>query len=81
MAIRPVLFTRHIQPLFTDEQRECMLEGPRGFDLHRYEDVASRAELIYGRLEDLSMPADDSGPWPPEWIAIFRRWIDEGLAP
>ena len=81
MPIRPVRYGLHIRPLFTLEQRDCMLEGPRGFDLHDYQAVAARAELIHARLADLSMPADDSGPWPPEWIAIFRRWIDEGLAP
>jgi hypothetical protein len=58
-----------------------MLPGPGGFDLKRYEDVRDKADLIFSRLEDRTMPADESGPWPDEWINLFRRWIDEGLMP
>jgi hypothetical protein len=81
MANRPVSYKIHLQPLFTDEQQTCMQAGPTGFDLKKYEDVRDRAARIYGRLSDKTMPADDSGPWPDEWIGLFKRWMDEGLAP
>jgi hypothetical protein len=50
------------------------------FELDRYEDVRDNAELIYERLADKSMPMDETGPWPDEWVTLFRRWIDEGRA-
>jgi hypothetical protein len=81
MANRPTSYALHLRPLFTEDQRQCMLPGPRGFDLTRFEDVRDRAELIFSRLDDRSMPADDTGPWPDEWIQLFRRWIDEGCQP
>jgi hypothetical protein len=24
-------------------------------------------------------PPDEGGPWPPEWLALFERWINEGM--
>ena len=50
-----------------------------GIDLSSYEDVKSKAEVIYARLEDGSMPCD--GPWPKEQVSLFKRWMDEGMAP
>lgn len=71
----PARFRHHIQPLFNEEQRGCML----GYlDLWSYDDVRSNASLILTRVSDHSMPDDESGPWPDEWIALFKRWIDEG---
>lgn len=49
------------------------------FDLHRYEDVRDHADNILATLMDGSMPCD--GSWPPDRIAIFRRWIDEEKRP
>jgi hypothetical protein len=48
-------------------------------DLHKYEDVRDRADAILSVLEDGSMPCD--GSWPPERVAIFRRWIEDGKQP
>jgi hypothetical protein len=50
-----------------------------GLDLSSYEDVKAKAAEIYARLEDGSMPCDE--PWPAERLALFKQWIDEGLAP
>jgi len=50
-----------------------------GLDLSSYEDVKARASEIYERLEDESMPCDQ--PWPPDRLALFKRWMEEGLAP
>jgi hypothetical protein len=72
---RPTSFAYHIAMLFTDDQRRCM--SPY-LDLGSYDEVKANADAVFARLEDQSMPADDSGPWPDEWIALFRRWIAEG---
>lgn len=50
-----------------------------GLDLSSYEDVKAQADEIYSRLEDGSMPCD--APWPSEQVALFKRWLDEGMAP
>ena len=75
---RPVSYAMHIQGLFTESQRQCMLDT---FDLKKYEDVKEWCDRIASRLKSKSMPADDTNPWPDEWIAIFTRWIAEGCQP
>ncbi|HKG59952.1 MAG TPA: hypothetical protein VKB05_09335 [Pyrinomonadaceae bacterium] len=50
-----------------------------GLDLSSYADVKDQAVAIHARLEDGSMPCDD--PWPMEQVALFKRWMDEGMAP
>ncbi len=49
-----------------------------GLDLSSYEDVKAKAAKIYATLEDGSMPCDAA--WPKERVALFRRWMDEGMA-
>ncbi len=73
----PLSFAADIRPLFRDTDVEAM----RGFglDLSFYEDVRTRAVEICERLEDGSMPCDE--PWPPERLALFKQWMDEGMAP
>jgi len=50
-----------------------------GLDLSSYEDVRAEADAIYTRLEDGSMPCD--GPWPEKQMALFKQWMEEGMAP
>ena len=50
-----------------------------GLDLSSYDDVRAQADAIYARLEDGSMPCD--GPWPEEQMALFKQWMEEGMAP
>lgn len=77
-ANRPASFALHIRPLFTSDQRDCM----QGYlDLWSHDDVAANVELVHAKLLDHSMPADDTGPWPDEWISLFSRWMSEGCAP
>jgi len=75
---RKVSYKLHIQPLFTESQRQCMLDT---FDLKKYEDVKQWSVQIGQRLTDKTMPADETNPWPDEWIALFNRWIEEGCSP
>jgi hypothetical protein len=74
---RPVSYALHIKPLFSQSQRDCMLQS-RKWDLFNYADVQNKAQAIYARVESGSMPDDDTAPWPDEWVALFKRWIDEG---
>jgi hypothetical protein len=68
-------FERNIKPLFRDFDRGSMLTF--GLDLHDYQQVKDRADDILARLEDGTMPCD--GAWPPERIATFRDWRDQGF--
>lgn len=73
-----VSFARDIRPLFRDTPDvDSMKEY--GLDLSSYNDVKAHAAEIYGTLEDGSMPCD--GPWAEEHVALFKRWMDEGLHP
>ena len=70
-------FAKDIRPLFRDspDVEEMQVFG---LDLSSYEEVKSRAEEIYARLENGSMPCDEA--WPAERVALFKRWMDEGGA-
>jgi len=45
-------------------------------DLSSYDNVKQRAQDIYERLADGSMPCD--APWPADKVATFKEWIDSG---
>jgi hypothetical protein len=69
-------FAVDIAPLWREDDVESMLFA---FDLRSYEDVRENAEDIWDRLDDGSMPCDEQ--WPDERVAVFRAWIDAGMAP
>jgi hypothetical protein len=71
-------FATDIRPLFRDAPDVETMKD-LGLDLSSYEDVKARAEGIYARLEDGSMPCD--GAWPADQVAKFKRWMEEGMAP
>ena len=75
----PLSFASDIKSLFREvPDREDMVTFS-GFDLHLFEDVRDRADAILAVLVDGSMPCD--GSWPPDRIAIFRKWIEDGKQP
>ena len=71
-------FAQDIRLLFRETDVEEMMDVA-GFDLSRYEDVRERAQDIYERLDDGSMPCD--GSWPADQVAKFKQWMDGGMAP
>jgi hypothetical protein len=73
-----VSFATEIRPLFRDSPDIDTMQG-FGLDLSSYDDVKARASEIYARLQDGSMPCDDA--WPAERLALFKRWMDDGMAP
>jgi hypothetical protein len=73
-----VSFATDIRPLFRKEP-DIETMKRMGLDLSSYDDVKARADGIYARLEDGSMPCD--GSWPEEQVSLFKRWMDEGMAP
>ncbi len=74
----PLSFAKDIRPLFRDTPDvDSMKEY--GLDLSSYAEVKAQAENIYARLLDGSMPCD--GAWPQDRLALFKRWMDAGMAP
>jgi hypothetical protein len=73
-----VSFADHIRPLFRDSPDVDSMKK-YGLDLSSYEDVRAQVDAIFARLEDGSMPCD--GPWPEAQMALFKQWMEEGMAP
>jgi hypothetical protein len=71
-------FATHIRPLFRESPDVETMRG-YGLDLSSYEEVRAQAAEIYEAPENGSMPCDE--PWPKDRLAIFRRWMDEEMAP
>jgi CDGSH-type Zn-finger protein/truncated hemoglobin YjbI len=72
---QPVSFDEHIRPLFRERDRKSMKFA---FDLWSYEDVRANAQAILERIKAGTMPCD--GTWPTDWVEVFERWTQTGLA-
>jgi hypothetical protein len=71
-------FAKDIRPLFRDSPDIDTMKD-FGLDLSAYSEVKAEAENIYARVLDGSMPCDE--PWPKDRIALFKQWMEEGMAP
>ncbi len=69
-------FAADIQPLFRDDDRASM---DFAFDLWSYDDVKTNAALILERLEDGTMPCDET--WSDDKLQKMRDWVAEGCPP
>lgn len=67
-------FAADIAPLFRPGDRDAMLDS---FDLAAVADVRANAQDILDAVDTHFMPCD--GPWPPERVELFRRWVDGGM--
>lgn len=74
----PLSFAKDIRPLFRETPDVDTMKD-FGLDLWSFTDVKAQAEEIYARVLDGSMPCDE--PWPKDRIALFKRWMEEGMAP
>ncbi|WP_351233163.1 hypothetical protein [Streptomyces sp. NPDC002133] len=74
--MRTPVYELHIRPMFRATDRDHMGVA---LDLWTYEDVVAHADQILDRLEADMPPASLGGPWPQEWIDLFRRWKGSGL--
>jgi hypothetical protein len=73
-----VSFASDIRPLFRDTPDVDTMQA-YGLDLSSYEEVKQRAAEIYAELESGNMPCDQR--WSAERLGLFKRWMDEGMAP
>ena len=89
---RTLYYEIHIRPLFREIDRQHMLGINPDLDLWSYESLASKddntGELwrvrVYEEANAVSdpfrvmPPPDNSGPWPAEWLDVYKRWLDSG---
>ena len=73
---RTPVFELHIRPMFRCIDVDHMAQ--HSIDLTDYETVKDNAVRIRKWLRSSSpMPTTSTGgPWPPEWIALFERWME-----
>lgn len=71
--MRTPVFELHIRPMFRATDRAHMISD---LDLWDYDTVVAQADHILDYLKDGMPPDTHGGPWPEEWIELFRRWKD-----
>jgi hypothetical protein len=69
-------FAEDVKPLFREEDRASM---DFVLGLWSYDDVKANVAMILGRIEDGSMPCDET--WSEDKIEILRTWIAEVVPP
>jgi CDGSH-type Zn-finger protein/truncated hemoglobin YjbI len=74
-ADEPVSFEHHIKPLFRERDRTSMKFA---FDLWSRDDVSANAQAILEQVRAGTMPCD--GAWPADWVEVFERWTNNGMA-
>lgn len=83
MAERRPLFELHIRPMFRALDQVHMLRLPPGsrVDLFDYQQVKDKHPDVLEWLESASPmpPMTHGGPWPREWIDLFKRWKGTGF--
>jgi hypothetical protein len=75
MADRTPVYELHIRPLFRLVDREHM---SLFFNLWDYDAVKQNANMILQRLRSSMPPKSLGGPWPPELVTMFGRWVTAG---
>ncbi len=88
---RTLYYELHIRPLFRQIDRQHMLGIQPELDLWSYDSLASaddntgelwRVRVLQeaGATDPFRMmpPPDNSGPWPDEWLTLYKRWLDSG---
>ena len=74
--MRTPIFELHILPMIRATDREHMRFA---FDLWDYDQLVQHAEVFADRAAVDMPPADCGGPWPEEWVQLFRRWMTTGF--
>jgi hypothetical protein len=70
-------YSHDIRPLFRDMDIACMV--PRGKLLNDpvWMCTPAHAQQVFNAISAHRMPPD--GAWPPERVALFKQWMDQGL--
>ncbi len=73
--MRTPVFELHILPMIRATDREHMRFA---FDMWDYDQLVQHAEVFADRAAVDMPPVHSGGPWPDEWVQLFRRWMATG---
>lgn len=78
-AAATLTYSHDIRPLFRDKDIACMV--PRGKILNdaTWMCTPANAQQVFNVVSTGRMPPDAA--WPPERVALFKQWMDQGLKP
>jgi hypothetical protein len=74
--MRTPVFELHILPMIRATDREHMRFA---FDMWDYGQLVQHAEAFADRAAVDMPPVDSGGPWPEEWVRLFRQWMATGF--
>src|SRR5215210_895221 len=74
--MRTPVFELHILPMIRATDREHMAFA---FDLWDYDQLVENADQFAARVAVDMPPDENGGPWPDEWVQLFRRWMTTGF--
>ena len=69
-------FSANIRPCFREGDIECMARAGVKLDDPAWMCVPANAQNVYDQVASGHMPPD--APWPPDRIALFKKWMDAG---
>jgi hypothetical protein len=69
-------FATDIRPLFRDDDIQCMETSGVKLDDPAWMCVPGNAQSVHEQVSAGTMPPD--APWPPDRVALFKKWMDEG---
>jgi hypothetical protein len=72
-------YSHDIRPLFRDIDIACMHRRGKLLDDPAWMCTPANAQEVYDALLAQRMPPD--GPWPPDKLALFKQWMDDGYNP
>jgi MoaF-like len=72
-------FSHDIRPLFRDMDIACMRPRGKLLDDPTWMCAPAHAQQVFNALKAGRMPPDQA--WPPERVALFKQWMDQGLKP
>jgi hypothetical protein len=72
-------YSHDIRPLFRDTDIACMVPRGKLLDNSAWMCTPANAQQVFQAISTGRMPPD--GAWPPERVALFKQWMDQGLNP
>jgi hypothetical protein len=72
-------YSHDIRPLFRDTDIACMVPRGKHLDDVTWMCTPTNAQQVFNAVSAHRMPPGD--PWPPERVALFKQWMDQGLKP
>jgi molybdenum cofactor biosynthesis MoaF-like protein len=72
-------YAHDIRPLFRDTDIACMRPRGKLLDDPTWMCKPANARQVLNAVKAGRMPPDTR--WPPERVALFKQWIDQGLNP